>query len=145
MVPVVVELEAPLTSTLSVSVTEVACCAWVAAASKACEGLNGGLAVLPPAEQAARRMTATAERLTTAARLALYPGFRDGSRYHPGDAATVLVWCPSIDIFPPKKTSSSGPSHEGSYYVCRIIFLIRVETSILVCFVCIWQILAERG
>src|SRR5215468_1925110 len=66
MVPVVVVFWAPLTRTVSVSLAEVTCCAWLAAASRACRGVSGvlpGLAVPPPPdEQAASRISAAADR-----------------------------------------------------------------------------------
>jgi hypothetical protein len=67
IVPVIVELEAPLVLTVSVSVAEVICCAWVAAASTACRGGRNVLAGLPPAdvppeEQAARRISVAADK-----------------------------------------------------------------------------------
>src|SRR5262249_38357883 len=69
MVPVVVVFWAPVTRTVSVSLAEVTCCAWLAAASRACRGVSGVLAdPLPPDEQAARRNSAAADRPAAAAR-----------------------------------------------------------------------------
>src|SRR4029077_13243547 len=71
MVPVVVVFWAPLPRTVRVSLAEVTCCAWLAAASRGCRGVSGVLGVLagpPPGEQAARRISAAADRPTAAAR-----------------------------------------------------------------------------
>src|SRR6476646_2316520 len=70
MAPAVAVFWAPLSQTVSVSLAEVTCCAWLAAAS-ACRGVSGVLAVLagpPPDEQAASRVSAAADRPTAAAR-----------------------------------------------------------------------------
>jgi hypothetical protein len=67
MVPVVLVFWAPLPRTVRVSLAEVTCCAWLAAASRACRGVSGVLAVLagpPPDEQAASRISAAADRPT---------------------------------------------------------------------------------
>src|SRR6478735_2085363 len=50
MVPVVVVFWAPLPRTVRVSLAEATCYAWLAAASRACRGVSGVLAVLagPP-------------------------------------------------------------------------------------------------
>src|SRR5690348_5239824 len=116
MVPVMVELEAPLSRTVSVSVAEVTCCVWAAAASSACRGANGvladpplltdppPLAGRPPEEQAAARISAAADRPTVAARC------RTGRRHR--DAADVscllemdVIWPPS-----PGQVPTSWPS-----------------------------------
>src|SRR6476646_10409731 len=71
MAPAVAVFWAPLSRTVSVSLAEVTCGAWLAAASSACRGVSGVLAVLagpPPDEQAASRVSAAADRPTAAAR-----------------------------------------------------------------------------
>src|SRR5262245_36893152 len=83
MVPVVVVFWAPLTRTVSVSLAEVTCCAWLAAASRACRGVSGVLAVLallpPPDEQAASRISAAADRPAAAARRGTGRRCREGT------------------------------------------------------------------
>src|SRR5215467_5983528 len=75
MAPVVVVFWAPLSRTVSVSLAEVTFCAWLAAASRACRAVSEVLAVvavvagpLPPDEQAARTISAAADRPAPAAR-----------------------------------------------------------------------------
>src|SRR2546421_9999773 len=91
MVPAVVAFWAPLSRTVSVSLAEVTFCAWLAAASRACRGVSGVLAVLagppPPDEQAATTISAAADTPAAAARRGTGRRRREGTAGRPPPGA----------------------------------------------------------